>query len=55
MAGLVGLRMSRVFHQDVLWDLGRAVSWLALVVWLVVAAGTLRRVRDIVAACDRPG
>jgi hypothetical protein len=55
MAGLVSLRMSRVFHQEVLWDVGRAVSWLALAVWLVVAAGTLRRVRDVATARDRPG
>ncbi|GLY83226.1 membrane protein [Actinoallomurus iriomotensis] len=54
MAGLVSLRMSRVFHLEVLWDLGRAVSWLALAVWLVVAAGTLRHVRNIAAGHDRP-
>ncbi|WP_329245005.1 tellurite resistance/C4-dicarboxylate transporter family protein [Actinoallomurus sp. NBC_01490] len=48
MAGLVSLRMSRVFHQKALWDLGRAVSWLALAVWLVVAAGTLRHVLAVI-------
>ncbi|MGH3380418.1 MAG: hypothetical protein ACRDP6_37350 [Actinoallomurus sp.] len=49
MAALASLQMSRVFHQNALWDLGRALSWLALAAWLVVAAGSLRRARDIAA------
>lgn len=54
MAALVSLRMSRVFHRQALWDIGLALSWVAFAAWLVVAAGALRRVRNIAAASDRP-
>jgi tellurite resistance protein TehA-like permease len=44
MAALASLHLSRVLHQPTLWGLGHVLSWLALVVWAVVAAGSLRRV-----------
>lgn len=53
MAALATLHLSRVFHQGTLWDIGQVLSWLAFAVWLVVAAGSLRRARAIAAGPGR--
>jgi tellurite resistance protein TehA-like permease len=53
MAAQVSLQISRVFHEDMLWDLGQALSWVALAVWSIVAVGSLRRARNIAAGPGR--
>lgn len=49
MAGLASFHLSGVFHREALWRAGEALSWLALAVWVLVAAGTLRWARAVIA------
>lgn len=44
MAALASLQLSTVFHENALSPLGRTLTWIALAVWALVTAGSLRAV-----------